>query len=253
MIYLGIKGFVIDLDGTLYRGDSPITGASEFMNWLQKKQRSFVLATNCPSRTPEQIVEKLDRLGIKTRTNQILTSGISAARYLYSHGFRRVFLVGESAAQQALEQHGIIVTQQRPQCVLVAWDRSFSYSTLNCTLRFLMEGLPLFCTNSDATIPDGDTYVAHTGAICASVETASGKKAICLGKPHSEMAKSAIQMLGVAAQEICVIGDSMDIDIRFARQNNMKSVLSLTGRPQNLLTNHPDRTVRTLDELIDKI
>lgn len=138
----------------------PITGASEFMNWLQKKQRPFVLATNCPSRTPEQIVEKLDRLGIKTRTNQILTSGISAARYLYSHGFRRVFLVGESAAQQALEQHGIIVTQQRPQCVLVAWDRSFSYSTLNCTLRFLMEGLPLFAQTQTRRFLMG-THMLH--------------------------------------------------------------------------------------------
>ena len=183
------------MDGTLYRGDAPIPGAAAFIHWLQEHKRPFVLVTNCPSRTPRQIVQKLQNMGIQTQETQVLTSGMSAAEYLCRHGFRRVFLIGGEAVQQALEQHGLIVTENCPQCVLVAWDKNFNYATLNRALFHLLKDIPLFCTNSDATIPDGDTYVAHTGSICAAVETASGKKAVCLGKPNAEMAKTAMRML----------------------------------------------------------
>lgn len=87
------KGFVIDLDGTLYRGKDSIPGSAAFMEWLRLTHYPYLLATNCPSRTPEQIVKKLLGFQIRTNTEHIITSGILAAHYLCQKGYRRVFLL----------------------------------------------------------------------------------------------------------------------------------------------------------------
>lgn len=250
------EGFLIDLDGTLYRGDSPVQGADRFMEWLQAEKRPHLFLTNCPSRTPLQVADKLRGLGIDADPQNVLTSGMIAAQYLKENGFSKVFLVGESAARKALEEQGLQIVSRAPDCVLVSWDRQFSYDTLNRALWVLSADVPLYCTNPDETIPDGPRRVAHTGAICAAVERASGRQALYLGKPGTEAGKIASRMLGIPCGRLCVIGDRTDMDIRFAKNNDMQSVLTLTGgmREEDIPQDcRPDRVVATLDQLIGAV
>lgn len=249
-----IQGFVIDLDGTLYCGERVVPGSALFMQWLNRVSIPYLLVTNCPSRTPQQIVTKLKKLGIETDTQHILTSGTLAAQHLREQGFRRVFLIGERPTRKALEDDGLLVTQQAPDCVLVAWDRKFRYDTINLALWHLQKAIPLFCTNPDRTIPHGTTIVAHTAALCAAIETASGCRAHYLGKPGTEMAQTVTKRLGIPAHQLCMIGDNYDTDIAFAHRNGMQSILispreirdSSGERPYR-----PNRIVTSLAELID--
>lgn len=247
------KGFVIDLDGTLYRGKDSIPGSAAFMEWLRLTHYPYLLATNCPSRTPEQIVKKLLGFQIRTNTEHIITSGILAAHYLCQKGYRRVFLVGEQAVRQALDAEGLTVTDEDPECVLISWDRNFCYQTLNLALWHLHTGIPLFCTNPDRTIPHENTVIAHTAPICAAIESASGRTAHYLGKPGFEMAELAVSKLGIAACELCVVGDNPDTDIAFADRNGMQSVLLSSERytlSSSRISVKPGRIVRSLVELI---
>jgi len=221
--------YLIDLDGTLYAGDRAIPNAAEFIRYLQQNDRSYLLVTNCPSRTAAQVVEKLVGFSIIVPESVVLTSGMVAAMYLREQGMLRAFLLGGEAVRQELESRGIDIVQENADCVLVAWDRNFTYEKLDIAAQQVRQGATLVCTNPDKVIPGTCGPVPHSGSLCAAVESACGENAVMLGKPGAQMARYALAIVGVEPQDAIVVGDLQETDMRFANYNGMRGALVLTG------------------------
>jgi len=221
--------YIIDLDGTIYRGDTPIQYAREFIDYLNSGGRDYLLVTNCPSNTQASLVEKLRGMDINVKESNILTSGQATASFLVKHGLSRVYLVGGKALETELKKKGIELVENDAKCVVVGYDLGFTYEKMRRAGKEIRNGAEFVCTNGDHVIPYRDTMVPHTGAIAASIQAASGVKPVIIGKPEKHMLDEALDILGCTKDECCVIGDNIDTDIAFGKRHGVASFLVMTG------------------------
>ena len=98
-------GFLIDMDGVIYRGGVLIEGADEFINQLIVKNIPFRFMTNNSQRTRLDVVAKLGKLGIYVEEQHIFTCAMATARYLASQDAKATaFVIGEGGLLTALRQ-----------------------------------------------------------------------------------------------------------------------------------------------------
>lgn len=225
----GIKCFVIDLDGVVYKGDKLIPGADEGLMKLRKKGRIF-FTTNNATMHREEYAEKLMRLGIPASPYEILTSGYVAAVHIKTYyDDARVFLIGEEGLKRELEEQGVGVGQRNCSLVLTALDRGFNYNKLARALKFIQKGAPFLATNLDNVLISESGLLPGAGAIVSALKTASKKEPILIGKPSDIMADFILTKAGVKPEEILIIGDRLDTDIAMGKNFGMKTALVLTG------------------------
>ncbi len=249
------RKYIIDLDGTIYRGNVPIRYAKEFIEYLYSNGRDFLLATNCPENTPPLLAEKLGKMGIEVREENIITSGQVTINYLLRKAANpEVYLIGSEPLRNLFTASGIKLNSTAPRYVVTGFDRSFDYEKMKLASQLVMAGAEFISTNLDATIPDGDRLIPHTGALAASIETATGVKPLNMGKPGSYMMEEALLRLGCKKDECCVIGDRLDTDILFGKANGVEAFLVLTGVTgrEHLAGSgiQPDRVFENLYELM---
>lgn len=208
----------------------PIKFAREFINSLNMSKRKFLLVTNCPSNTPKSLVQKLGRMDIEIKEENVLTSGQVTASYLQKDpNINKVFLLGGDALKDELEQRGLQIVDDNADCVVVGYDRMFTYEKMEKAVRMILDGAKFIATNSDPVIPCGSTLVPHTGALYVGIEAATGIKPLVMGKPEHYMLDEAVSILGCQRDDCCVIGDRLDTDIAFADRHGISSYLVLTG------------------------
>lgn len=223
-----MKGFVIDLDGTVYSGGRPIEGASLFFDQLNRSGDKYVILTNCPSRSRGGVVERLAGMGISTSEDHVLTSGRLAAMYLAQQGLCSTCVVGGKALEAELQEQGLEVNGHECDSVLVGWHSSIDCAMLQRAYEALRSGAALYATNPDPVIPGDSAPIIHTGTFTAMLEGLSGRKATVLGKPSpliGPFVKSQLE----GCDSIYVIGDSLDYDIAFASNNGYDGVLVMSG------------------------
>lgn len=250
-----MKIYLIDLDGTLYRGNESIEYASEFIDFLNTNNRKYLMTTNCPLNSPEGIVKKLKTLGIHTTTDKILTSGLACRDYLLEyHPNKKVFLIGSQSFKEILSDSGVQLTENDSDVVVIGYDQNMVYSDLKQACVNILNGAEFISTNMDNVIPHGQTFIPHTGAITAAVQYAVNKEPFVVGKPYTPMFNSALKKLGCAKQDCVVIGDRLDTDIQFAHNNGIPGYLVFTGVTKSSdLENSlikPDKCFENLKSLI---
>ncbi|KRF18097.1 TIGR01457 family HAD-type hydrolase [Paenibacillus sp. Soil787] len=226
-----MKGFLIDLDGTLYRGHEPIPHAAAFIHWLHQHQLKYLLVTNNSSRTPEQVAEHLQELGIEVPAAAVYTSSQAAAQYLTEQrGGNRVHMVGEAGLRIALEASGFALGDgTTPDYVVQGIDRSFSYEKLTEAVRHLTHGATYVLTNPDRMLPSDGGLMPGAGSLAASITAASGVEPVVIGKPSPIIMAYAIEQLGLPAADVWVIGDNVHTDIRGGMLAGCRTALVLTG------------------------
>jgi HAD superfamily hydrolase (TIGR01457 family) len=247
--------YLIDMDGTLYHGREPIQFAKEFIQYLNENNRSYLLATNCPWHSPAELVKKLLSMDIQVGEENILTSGQAAASYLARvYPGARAYVVGTPALKKELLSLGIQIVQDQPDCVVVGHDPDFTYEKMKKAARFIIGGAAFVVTNGDSTIPAEDGIVPHTGAIAASIETASGIKPLIIGKPEGEFLNEAFHRLNCTKESCCIIGDRLDTDILTGVRHGILSYLVMTGvTDEKELEQSPIRPSRVFGNLKDII
>ena len=249
-----MKNYLIDLDGTIYRGDVPVEFAEEFVEYLNKNKRKYLFVTNCPYNSPESIMHKLRNMGIKTAAERILNSGEACADYLKRfHDGKRVYVIGSESFNKQIVDAKMIVVDDFPDIVAVGYDKEFNYRKLDLASRFIRKGAVFVATNTDDVIPSGSDFVPHTGAILSAVAKASGREPLIIGKPEKFMLETAVRKLFCAKEDCVVIGDRIDTDIAFAVKNKIPGYLVLTGitdRKQIESSSiRPDRIFNNLKEI----
>lgn len=225
--------YCFDLDGTIYIGQMKLPGVNNFINNLRSRGKRLLFLTNTPVHTKEDCYQRLLSLGISCQPDEFLTAGYLSGMYFAEHApDAKVLVVGEEALRRELRALGIAITEDPYQSthVLVGMDRKFNYDKLHLAAKAVRRGAALIATNPDNCCPVQGDIIPDTGAILSSIEAASQQKAsVVIGKPSRYYAEKALQLLDVDRSRCLMIGDRLETDILFGRQNGMKTALVLTG------------------------
>ncbi len=185
-------GYLIDMDGVIYRGGQLIPGADQFVNGLLEASIPFLFLTNNSQRTRRDVATRLQRLGIDVTEHHIFTCAMATARFLSQqkpHG--TAFVIGEGGLLTALHENGYAIVDKDPDYVVVGEGRTISCEMLETALGMIMDGAKLVATNLDPNCPTRDGLRPGCGATVAMLETASGLKAFSVGKPSPVMLRAA--------------------------------------------------------------
>jgi NagD protein len=223
-------GYLIDMDGVLYRGTELIPGADSFIEQLRDRHISFRLLTNNSQRARRDVAAKLVRMGIAVEEEHIFTSAMATARFLAQQKpDGTAFVIGEGGLLTALHQNGYAVVDHEPDYVVVGEGRTFNLELVEAAVRMILGGAKLIATNLDPNCPTQDGLRPGCGAMVAMLELATGVKAFSVGKPSPVIMRAARKELGLATDETAIIGDTMETDILGGVQLGFHTVLVLSG------------------------
>ena len=218
------------LDGTLYRGDSGIPGAPEFVAELGARGVAAYFLTNNSSRSRRDCTRKLASLGIETEDDRIVLSTDGCAEHLAREGLRRVFAVGTRGFREELAAHGIETELPDPQAVVLGYDTETTYERLARATLLLRRGLPYFATHPDRTCPSPEGPLPDAGAFAALFEAATGRRPDrVFGKPDASMVRHVLGREGARPEDCFAVGDRLYTDFALARNVGCEFVCVLTG------------------------
>ena len=224
-------GFLIDMDGVIYRGSELIPGAKEFVARLRREQVPFLFLTNNSQRTRRDMVAKLHRLDIHVEEHHLFTSAMATARFLASQKpGGTAYVLGEGGLLQALHQNGFAIVDHEPDFVVIGEGRTFTLEMLDRATKLVLGGARLIATNLDPNCPTQDGSLRPgCGAMVAMLEAATGRQAFSVGKPSAIMLRAARKELGLRTEEVTMIGDMMTTDVLGGVQSGYRTVLVLSG------------------------
>ena len=227
------KGFIFDLDGTVYLGEKLLPGADQVIHLLRERGCKVVFLSNKPIQTRENYAEKLTRLGIPTIPEEVINSSFVMTRYLAKHApGARLFVVGEKPFIAELERAGFPMSDnpENIEWVIAAFDRTFDYRKLNIAFQAIKRGARFIATNPDRTCPMEGGEIPDCAAVIAALEAVTQKKVeVIVGKPSPIIIEVALEVMGLPASECILIGDRIETDIRMGRESGMATGLVLTG------------------------
>ena len=223
-------GYLIDMDGVIYRGGHLIPGADRFINGLLRTDTPFRFLTNNSQRTRRDVATRLQRLGIDVGEEHVYTCAMATARFLaHQKPGGTAFVIGEGGLLTALHENGYAIVDKEPDYVVIGEGRTISFEMVEAALKMVLAGAKLVATNLDPNCPTESGLRPGCGSTVAMLETASGVKAFSVGKPSPVMLRGARKDLGLTTDQTVVIGDTMETDILGGVQLGFKTILVLSG------------------------
>jgi glycerol-1-phosphatase len=223
--------FFLDLDGVVYVGDEALPGAAETIAKLRADAKRVLFLTNDPRHARRDYAAKLERLGIPATEDDVLTSGWATAVYLSRHEEvegRAAYVIGTGALKDQMRAVGLRVLEGEPgrdaDFVIVGGYGGFDYTELRIATLAVHRGARLYACNRDATFPMPEGPWPAVGAILAAVETATGTRAIAVGKPELAMFEAAREVIGPVGR-IAMVGDNPASDIEGGRRAGLATIL----------------------------
>ncbi len=224
------KGFLCDMDGVIYHGNRLLPGVKEFVDWLYRENKHFLFLTNSSDRSPEELQQKLRRMGLDVDASHFYTSALATAKFVSSQSPGcSAYVVGGSGLVMALHDAGIVMNDVDPDYVIIGEGNTYTYENILKAVHLVNKGARLIGTNSDLTCPTEDGMIPACRAMIAPIEMASGKTAYFIGKPNPLMMRTGLRILGVHSAEAAMIGDRMDTDMVAGIETGIDTVLVLSG------------------------
>lgn len=251
-----MKTYLIDLDGTMYRGNENIDGAREFIAYCLKQKIPFYFLTNNATRTKKQNREHMEKLGFSgIQDEHFFTSSMAAARTMRKLGYTKAQYIGQDGLYEALIENDFVISET-PECLFVGLDKKADYEKYSKALQYLLKGAKLVGTNSDRLLANGDTFTVGNGAIVDMFEYASGQKSMKIGKPNAPILNEALEYFQLKKEECILLGDNLETDIALGVNEHVATILVTSGVHHEddvqRLKIYPDRIVASLYELIEK-
>lgn len=226
-------GFIIDLDGTVYAGDTLIPGAAAAIRQLQTAQIPFVFLSNRGNYARKMCQQKLLGMGITVALDHILLSSTVTARYLaQTTPKQKIWVLGGEGLKEELLLHSLTLanTPQEAECLVITLHEQLTYHDLNQAFRAVRAGARIIATNEDRSFPGRDGACIDVAGMIGAITASTGQAVErVLGKPSVVMAEAAMKQLGIPAERCIVIGDSLESDIQMAQRAGMSSVLVWSG------------------------
>jgi len=235
-----VKGFVIDMDGTLVLGDSrnqglrALPGAAEFLAYLTDRDIPFVTLTNGTVRPPRAYVPKLGAAGLILAEENVMTPSSVAAEYLCRRKFRRVMVLGGEGVSAPLAEAGLEIVRppdfEGVNAVYVGWFREFTMDDIEAACEAIWAGAKLFTASFAPFFATANGRTLGTSrAIVGGITSITGRRAKILGKPSQEALRCASRRLGLVPEEVAVIGDDPELEPAMARLGGAFGVGVTTG------------------------
>ncbi len=233
------KGFICDMDGVIYHGNTLLPGVKEFVNWLYKNNKHFLFLTNNSQKSPKELELKLKRMGLNVPAEHFHTAALATASFLKSQGATSAYVIGDAGLTNALYNVGITLNDVDPEYVVIGETENYNFDNICKATRLVNKGAKLIGTNRDITTPTEKGEMPACRALIAPVEFATNKKAYYVGKPNPLMMRAAMERfheIGVHSPDVVMIGDRMDTDVIGAIESGLDSVLVLSGvsTPENI-------------------
>ncbi len=228
------KGFIFDLDGTVYLGDSLIPGADKVIRLLRERGKKVAFLSNKPLETREDYASKLTRLGIPAMPDEVINSTFVMTHYLKKNAPQaRLFVVGEIPFIEELKRAGFTITEEPKEIdyVVAAFDRTFDYRKLNIALQAIKKfGAHFVATNPDRTCPVEGGEIPDCAGMIAAIEAVTEKKVeVIVGKPSPIMIQAVLDALGLRPEDCILIGDRLETDIKMGKDSGIATGIVLTG------------------------
>jgi len=224
------KSFLLDMDGVLVRGSTPIPGAQEFLRHLEETTTPFLILTNNPMYTPGDLQHRLAAAGLEVPANRLFTSAMATAQFLdHQRPNGTAFAIGETGLTEALHEVGYVLTGINPDYVVLGETTSYSFERITQAVRLVAAGARFIATNPDPSGPTENGIAPACGAMAALIESATGVKPYFIGKPNPLMMRSALNFLGAHSENTVMVGDRMDTDIIAGMEAGMETILVLSG------------------------
>jgi len=252
------RGWLFDLDGTVYLGERLIPGADTAIAALRAAGRRVAFLSNKPLQTRAEYAAKLTRLGVPAAPDDVINSSLVLARYLRDRDpGAPVFVIGEPPMLEEMRAHGFEVRHdERVRWVVIAFDRTFDYAKLTIALQAVKQGARLIATNPDRTCPVEGGEIPDCAGMIAAVEAVTDKKVeVIVGKPSPIILEVALGALGVRADETAIVGDRIETDMMMGRRLGLGTVLVLSGVTRTddprIASIAPDHVIRSIGDLVE--
>jgi len=225
-----VRAFVFDLDGCVYTGESVVPGVTDLLAALRARERRILFLTNNSREDGRELSAKLNRLGIPTQPEEILSAAEFAGSFLrIRFGPSRVLAIGSPTLLRIVTAAGhTLVPFKEPQSVdvvLVGHDSGFTYETLTTLSRAVAAGAAFVAVNLDPRLPlEGGAFLPGCGALVEAVAAAAGTRPELVGKPRPHFFQAALARLGVRAEEAAMIGDSLFADVQGAQAAGLHAI-----------------------------
>lgn len=230
-----IKALILDMDGVIWKSDTPIGDLPGIFKRIEACGLRYVFATNNGSKTPEQYVDTLAKFGVRVDPSQVITSALGVAHMLghkFPHG-SKVFMIGEDGISAALKEKGFEVLSleraQEGQFFVMGIDRQINFEKMREATLLVRRGIPFYATNPDKTFPTPRGEIPGAGAWISVITTATDIEPIYAGKPFPYMMELALETLGTKKEETLVVGDRLETDIAAGQAVGCSCALVLSG------------------------
>lgn len=256
-----IRHIALDMDGTIYNGNTLFPFTVPFLDNLKRWDISYSFLTNNPTKSADDYVKHLLEMGVPVSLNEMYTSAQATIDYIKLHhpDFKRLFILGTPSMIHEFEKAGFVSTREDatdiPDAVLVSFDKSLTYPRLCRAAWWISQGIPYFATNPDRVCPtDQPTVLVDCGSLISCLTYATGRKPdVVIGKPDPRMLYCIMEKLNLKPEEVAVVGDRIYTDVKTALNAGSPGILVLSGETTMDIVRESDRKptiiARDLDEL----
>lgn len=235
MIPAYIKALILDMDGVLWKADTPIGDLASIFQRVRERGLKFVFATNNSTKTSEQYAEVLKGFGVDVEPWQVITSSQGVA-HAVAKSFPRgtkVFMIGEDGIRRALEERGFeilsVENAAHAQAVVMGIDHGITFQKVAEATLLVRSGIPFYVTNTDRTFITPRGEIPGSGAWVSIITTATDVQPIIAGKPFPFLMDLSLEKLGTRKEETLVVGDRLETDIAAGQAVGCPTVLVLSG------------------------
>ena len=258
-----IKHVALDMDGTIYMGTHLFPFTIPFLEKLTSMGITYSFLTNNPSKSIDDYLLKLKKMGINATEEEIYNTTIATIDYIKAHypSAKRLFLLGTPSMISQFEKAGFISTaddaEDVPDIIVAAFDMTLNYSRLCRAAWWISLNIPYIATNPDKVCPTNEkTILVDCGSICKCLESATGRTPdITLGKPDPNMLVGIQQQKNLKPEQIAMVGDRIYTDIAMAHNANAFGCLVLSGETTlevaKAAPRQPDLIAENIKELGD--
>ena len=256
------KLYLFDMDGTLYLGNRLYGFTLDLLDTLKKTGRQYLFMTNNSSKSVDDYVEKLGKLGISATREDFMTSSQATAYYLHKHHEgQKLYVCGTESLKGELRREGFTITENlnEVECIVMGFDTELTFQKLHDVSFLLLTRpeLPYIATNPDYVCPTEFGSVPDCGSVCDMIYNATKMRPTVIGKPSPLMPQLAMEKLGVSKEETCVVGDRIYTDVMSGLNAGITGILVLSGETTKaILDASPDKPHLVLNdasEILDAI
>jgi HAD superfamily hydrolase (TIGR01458 family) len=247
-----IKGLLLDLDGVLYVIDTPIEGAGETLKKL-KERFKIRFITNTTTKPRKVVYRKLKEMGFDVEEDEIF-SALEATKQFLKEKNAGAFMILTDLALEDMKD----IRREPVEYVVIGDARdNFTYRNMNKAFRYLIEGAELIAAAKNKYFRDKDGKLSlDCGAFITGLEFATGKKAKLIGKPNKDFFLMAVKSMGLKPEEVAVVGDDIESDVKGGMDAGLKGILVKTGKftPDDLRKGiKPDLVIEDINHLLEFI